>query len=103
MWDDNDKFLCVVHEAIEMFGAARCMFATNFPVDNRLQDGYWSAGKLYSAFKKISDRYLPYSQKLLWHKTAQSVYLHRPTKFVPREGKGLSINDITFGGGVAKN
>ena len=59
-WDINEKFLSTVHEAIEMFGAARCMFATNYPVDKWQDD--WSADKMYAAFQKIASKYSPYSQ-----------------------------------------
>ena len=54
-----------------MFGASRCMFGTNYPVDNRLQDGYWSADVLFPAFEKVAAKYSPYSQQLLWNGTAQ--------------------------------
>ena len=70
-WDINDTFLSTVHEAFEMFGASRCMFATNYPVDNRLQGGYWSAGTLFAAFQKVAEKYSSYSRQLLWNGTAQ--------------------------------
>ena len=47
------------------------MFGTNYPVDNRLQDGYWSADVLFPAFEKVAAKYSTYSQQLLWYGTAQ--------------------------------
>lgn len=56
--------------AIECFGADRCMFESNFPVDKQS----CSYAVLWNAFKKIA---LPYSQAekaALFHDTAARVY-----------------------------
>lgn len=56
--------------AIEMFGADRCMFESNFPVD-RISTGY---GNLWNAFKKIASGASDAEKAALFAGTARSFY-----------------------------
>lgn len=55
---------------IDQFGAERCMFESNFPVD-RLSVSY---GVLWNAFKKIARGYSAAERAALFHDTAARVY-----------------------------
>ena len=55
---------------IEQFGADRCMFESNFPVD-RLSCGYTV---LWNAFKRLSQDYTDAERSALFHDTALRVY-----------------------------
>ena len=57
-------------QAIELFGAERCMFESNFPVD-RLSSGY---GAAWNAFKRISAGCSADERAALFHDTAARVY-----------------------------
>lgn len=59
-----------IESCIEMFGAARCMFESNFPVD-RAACGY---AVLWNAFKRIASGASPQEKSQLFHDTAASVY-----------------------------
>jgi L-fuconolactonase len=58
------------HHAIECFGASRCMFESNFPVDRRSLSYtvYWNA------MKKIAARYSDAEQQAMFHDTAARIY-----------------------------
>jgi L-fuconolactonase len=58
------------HNTIEHFGAERCMFESNFPVDKQS----CSYPVLFNAFKKIAERYSADQQDRLFHDTAVEVY-----------------------------
>jgi predicted TIM-barrel fold metal-dependent hydrolase len=58
------------HHCIASFGAERCMFESNFPVDNR----GCSYAVLWNAFKKIAADYSAREQDYLFHDTAARVY-----------------------------
>ncbi len=53
-WDKNPLVTDAVLRVIDLFGAHRCFFASNYPVDN-LGDGYghWTPDLLYQAFLNI--------------------------------------------------
>ena len=55
---------------IEQFGADRCMFESNFPVD-RLSCSY---AVLWTAFKRLSQAYSETERTALFHDTATRVY-----------------------------
>lgn len=59
-----------INDAIETFGPARCMFESNFPVDNR-GAGYVV---LWNAFKRITAGYSDDEKRTLYHDTAASAY-----------------------------
>ena len=56
--------------AIEKFGAERCMFESNFPVDKVS----FSYNVMYNAFKRVSQEYSPSERAELLHDTAARVY-----------------------------
>lgn len=55
---------------IEQFGADRCMFESNFPVDKLS----YSYTVLWNAFKRITKGFSPEDRRLLFHDTAAKVY-----------------------------
>lgn len=59
----------VLH-AIEAFGAERCMFASNFPVDKLFS----SYDDVFNAFKTITNDFAPHERHALFHDNAQRVY-----------------------------
>jgi predicted TIM-barrel fold metal-dependent hydrolase len=56
--------------AIDKFGASRCMFESNFPVD-RISCSY---GVLWNSFKKIAAGFSPDERADLFHRTAAKTY-----------------------------
>jgi predicted TIM-barrel fold metal-dependent hydrolase len=58
------------HHCIESFGAERCMFESNFPVDKRS----CSYATLWNAFKKLAAGYTAGEQDCLFYDTAARVY-----------------------------
>ena len=59
-----------VGAAIEAFGAERCMFESNFPVDKQS----FSYDSLWNAFKLLTTGYSPDERALLFAGTARRVY-----------------------------
>jgi L-fuconolactonase len=59
-----------VETAIAAFGADRCMFESNFPVDK----GMCSYTILWNAFKRMAARYSADEKAALFHRTAQLFY-----------------------------
>jgi L-fuconolactonase len=59
-----------VETAVEVFGADRCMFESNFPVDK----GMCSYPVLWNAFKRLAARYSDEEKAALFHRTAQRFY-----------------------------
>jgi predicted TIM-barrel fold metal-dependent hydrolase len=55
---------------IEKFGAQRCMFESNFPVDK----ASYAYVSVWNAFKRISQRYSAAERQALFHDTAARVY-----------------------------
>lgn len=58
------------HHIIKHFGADRCMFESNFPVDK----ASCSYNILWNAFKRIAQDYSAKEKNALFHDTAQKVY-----------------------------
>ncbi|MFC1977341.1 amidohydrolase family protein [Chloroflexota bacterium] len=58
------------HWCIEQFGADRCMFESNFPVDKMS----YSYTVIWNAFKRISKGLSPEERRGLFHDTAARVY-----------------------------
>lgn len=56
--------------AIEVFGAHRCMFESNFPVD-MVSCSY---NVLWNSFKRLSKNYSPSERAALFHDTAARIY-----------------------------
>ena len=65
----------LVKEVIAMFGAKRCMFASNFPVEKA--DGF-DAERLFRGFRALAAHLSPADQHALFAGTAQSVYRLAP-------------------------
>lgn len=59
-----------VETCIELFGPARCMLESNFPVDKQ-SCGY---GVLWNAFKRITRNYSAVDKGFLYHGTAAKTY-----------------------------
>lgn len=59
-----------VETCIEAFGADRCMFASNFPVDKSA----FSYPVLWNAFKRLCAPYTPRERAALLHDTAATTY-----------------------------
>ena len=62
------------HKAIELFGAERCMFESNFPMDRES----CSYTILWNAFKKIASRYGARERDAMLKGTAENCYAIRP-------------------------
>ncbi|WP_207538747.1 amidohydrolase family protein [Sabulicella rubraurantiaca] len=60
----------VIHTLIDAFGASRCMFESNFPVDK----GMCSYGVLWNAFKRLTERVSTWERTALFSGTATRVY-----------------------------
>ena len=65
-----DAWRPYVEPVIEIFGADRCMFESNFPVDAEVCSyvTYWNA------FKRLAAQYSPAKRESLFRKTALDVY-----------------------------
>jgi predicted TIM-barrel fold metal-dependent hydrolase len=59
-----------VETLIEAFGASRCMFESNFPVDK----GSFAYGNLWNAFQRIAAACSAEERMSLFHGTAERVY-----------------------------
>ncbi|WP_082819069.1 amidohydrolase family protein [Cupriavidus nantongensis] len=59
-----------IHSCIEMFGADRCMFESNFPVDK----GSYPFGNGWNAFKRMTEDASAEEREALFRGTATSVY-----------------------------
>ena len=59
-----------IETCIEAFGAARCMFQSNFPVDK----GSYGYGVFWNACKKLAAGVSPSEKAALFHDTAARVY-----------------------------
>ena len=60
----------VVRDTIELFGASRCMFASNFPVDSLVA----SFDAIYSGFKAIIAELPRAERRALLHDNAERIY-----------------------------
>ncbi len=73
-----DSWRMYVHECIDIFGTARYMFESNFPVDR----GMFSYNVLWNAFKKLTKNYTPEERNQLFSGTASQTY--RLCQSIPR-------------------
>jgi predicted TIM-barrel fold metal-dependent hydrolase len=60
----------LMETSMELFGANRCMFESNFPVDK----GMFSYSVMWNAFKRIASRASAAEKAALFHDTAASFY-----------------------------
>jgi predicted TIM-barrel fold metal-dependent hydrolase len=65
-----DSIRPFVLHAIEAFGAKRCMFASNFPVDKLFS----SYDDVFNAFKEITKGFSPDERRGLFHDNAERIY-----------------------------
>lgn len=70
-WDRNPLVRDSVHRAIDLFGARRCMFASNFPVEKHLG---WPAERLYRAFRDLAAHLDRADQQWLFADSARRAY-----------------------------
>ncbi|MCT9813432.1 amidohydrolase family protein [Acidovorax sp. Be4] len=68
-WTASDN-VPVIQDAIAIFGADRCMFASNFPVDSLVT----SYGAIVSAFAQAIAPLAPAQQRALWGGNAARIY-----------------------------
>ncbi len=68
--DLADAWRPMVETCVEAFGASRCMFESNFPVD-KAGFGY---GVMWNAFKRITASWSPDERSALFHDTAARFY-----------------------------
>ena len=60
----------LVLETIDIFGTARCMFASNFPVDKRAV----TYTQLYSAFEAVTSAFSPSERDDMFRRNAERIY-----------------------------
>jgi L-fuconolactonase len=59
-----------IEHCVEVFGAGRCLFESNFPVDK----GACSYGNLWNAYKRVTAGCSPAERSALFAGTARRVY-----------------------------
>eukprot|EP01043_Picozoa_sp_COSAG02_P005684 COSAG02_NODE_155_length_33066_cov_32.167562_28_plen_83_part_00 len=72
-WDESSKVAETVVRVIKLFGACRCFFASNYPVD--VQKG-WPAHRLFPAFRRLCEKggISHEEQKQLFSSSARRAY-----------------------------
>ena len=60
----------IVLDTIEIFGAERCMFASNFPVDSLVA----SYEQIFSGFMAMTESFTPTERAMLFHDNAVRYY-----------------------------
>lgn len=60
----------ILHDTVAIFGAKRCLFGSNFPIEKL----WTSYGELLAAFLKAADDLSAGRQKLIFYDTAKRVY-----------------------------
>lgn len=73
-WKQGDQVIAKSIELIKLFGPNRCMFATNFPVDNADLFGTWTMKDMLKTFHTIAKEFTPAEQARLWRETAIEAY-----------------------------
>ena len=58
-WKDGDTVIEKAIELVKLFTPERCMFATNFPVDNADLFGTWTMKKMVETFNTIAKDFTP--------------------------------------------
>ncbi len=85
--NSRDHIAYVVGQAIEIFGAERCIFGSNFPIE-KLWTDYSS---LIRTYREILAEYPPADQKAIFHDNAVRVY-RLQTELNPLNDKDNSKN-----------
>jgi len=73
-FDEEPVVLETVHRIIGLFGAARCMFSSNYPVDCKCPGFTWPADRLFKQFQSIVEKYSEEDCKMLFAGTAKAAY-----------------------------
>ena len=73
-WEQGDVVIAKSIELIKLFTPAKCMFATNFPVDNAEVFGTWTMKHMLDTFHTIAKDFTPEEQARLWRETALEAY-----------------------------
>jgi predicted TIM-barrel fold metal-dependent hydrolase len=73
-WKDGATVIEKSIELIKLFTPQRCMFATNFPVDNADVFGTWTMKRMVETFNAIGKGFTPEEQACLWRETALKAY-----------------------------
>ena len=73
-WKEGDIVIAKAIELIKLFTPQRCMFATNFPVDNSPIFCTWTMKKMLETFHEIAKGFSPEEQARLWRETAIEAY-----------------------------
>jgi predicted TIM-barrel fold metal-dependent hydrolase len=68
--NDPAHIAWIVGETVGLFGTARCLFGSNFPIEKLWTD----FGSLASAYREAAARYAPAEQADLLHDVAARVY-----------------------------
>ena len=58
-WKRGDIVIEKAIELVKLFGANRCMFATNFPIDNMPMLGGWTMKDMLKTYKAIAKDFTP--------------------------------------------
>lgn len=69
-WDKNLTVIETVLRLIRMFGAERCFFASNYPVD--IQKG-WPAHRLFPALRRLYTNTPSTRAELAWRSSGSSL------------------------------
>ena len=68
--NDADHIKAILTDTVEIFGADRCLFGSNYPIEKL----WTSYSALVNAFKKAASKLSKAQQKAIFHDTAQRVY-----------------------------
>ena len=56
-WQKGDIVIQKAIDLVKLFGPERCMFATNFPVDNNASMGGWTMKDMLKTFDAIAKNF----------------------------------------------
>ena len=73
-WQNGDIVIEHARQLVKLFGAERCMFATNFPVDNMPMMGGWTMKRMLETYNAIAKDFTPAEQARLFRETAIEAY-----------------------------
>ena len=73
-WKNGDMVIEKAIELVKLFGPERCMFGTNYPVDNLPFLGGWTMKDMLKTFNAIAKNFTPEEQARLYYETALEAY-----------------------------
>lgn len=73
-WENGAVIIEKSIDLIKLFTPQRCMFATNFPVDNSEVFGKWTMPRMIEVMKSIAKNFTQAEQDCLWRETALKFY-----------------------------